>query len=222
MIGGGEGDENRTLLWNEEQTSSLRLMIELSDAHYFAKGGQRACYYHPHDETLCIKIELHEGRASDLRVKEEVDAHERVIRRGQESHSLSFYRGTVATSLGTGYLFDLVREQDGSLSPTLWRAREDIDDELLGELAREFYLSCLNHDYVVGDTHPKNFAVQDRDHLVLIDGLGAVDYRWFYYLARPIRLWKLNRKIGRLCYKQKIPFSFKISLGDYLFRGKRS
>lgn len=196
-------------------------MIELSDAQYFAKGGQRACYYHPHDDSLCIKIELHTGGESDRRVKEELTAHERVIRRGQESHSISFFRGVVETSLGTGYLFDLVRESDGSLSPTLWGARAEIDDALLGRLAEEFYLNSLDHDYVVGDTHPKNFAVQNREHLVLIDGLGAVDYRWFYYLGKPMRLWKLNRKIGRLCFKQKIPFQFKISLADYFFKRKR-
>lgn len=197
-------------------------MIELSDAHYFAKGGQRACYFHPHDEALCIKIELHEGRESDRRVKEELDAHTRVIRRNQESHSVSFYRGEVVTNLGTGYLFDLVREEDGSLSPTLWAARGEISDELLGELAAEFYVSCLAHDHVVGDTHPKNLVVRNREHLVLIDGLGAVDYRWFYYLAKPMRLWKLNRKIGRLCRKQKIPFSFQITLAEFLFKGRRS
>lgn len=196
-------------------------MIELSAVQYFAKGGQRACYYHPDDAALCIKVELHEGDESDRRVREEIDAHTRVIRRGQESHSISFFRGTVATNLGTGYLFDLVRDVDGALSPTLWEARSTIDDELLGVLAQEFYLSCLRHDYVVGDTHPKNFAVQNREHLVLIDGLGAVDYRWFYYLGRPMRLWKLNRKMGRLCHKQKIPFDFKIRLRDYFFGRKR-
>lgn len=214
--------ENKTLLWNENQTRSLRLMLELSSADYFAQGGQRACYFYPERSTLCIKIELHEGPESDSRVKEELDAHERVILRGQESRALSFYRGTVETNLGKGYLFDLVREKDGGLSPTLWAVRSQIDDALLGKLAAEFYLSCLTHDYVVGDTHSKNLVVQNRERLVLVDGLGAVDYRWFYYLAKPCRIWKLNRKLARFCCKQKIPFDFKITLLDYFLKRKLS
>jgi len=39
-------------------------MIDLSNSMPFAKGGNRACYQHPNNKNICLKI-THEGLAKN-------------------------------------------------------------------------------------------------------------------------------------------------------------
>lgn len=173
--------------------------MEIEAESYFAKGRQRACFEVPEQPELCVKVEFTEDQASAVRVKEELQAHRKVLARGDKCSVVSLFRGQVETSLGTGYLFDLIRDLDGKISPTLRSCEEDLGEELVVKLVRDFYEEVVNQQLVIGDLHPKNLVVRDRSQLVLIDGLGAIDHAWLYYAIGPLRVLKLRRKFRRLC-----------------------
>ncbi|WP_411847235.1 YrbL family protein [Roseibacillus persicicus] len=174
-------------------------MIELVQESYFAKGGQRACYEVPGKPDLCVKVEFTEDEASEERVEEELQAHRKVLARGERCPIVALFRGRVETTLGAGYLFDLVRNSDQTISPTLRNCEKELGKESITSLVRAFYHELIQRGLVVGDLHPKNLVVRDRSELVLIDGLGAVNFAWLYYHVGPLRVFKTRRKFRRLC-----------------------
>ena len=174
-------------------------VMELEQDSYFAKGGQRACFEVPDDAGLCVKVEFREDQASLERVEEELKAHRKVLARTETSSVVSIFRGQVETNLGVGYLFDLIRNSDGTIAPTIRNCGEELGQELILKLVKDFYHEIVAQKLVVGDLHPKNLVVKDRSRLVLIDGLGAVNFVWLYYYVGPLRVFKLRRKFRRLC-----------------------
>ncbi len=176
-------------------------MIELKRESYFAKGGQRACYEVPDNPSLCVKVEFTSDKGSRQRVAEELRSHRKVLAREDASTAVALYRGEVETSLGPGCLFDLVREDDGSVSPALSSLKDELSIETKSKLVNEFYQACLQGRYIVGDLHPANLAVQDRKRLVLVDGLGAIRWGWIFEYSKFLHRLKMHRKFRRLCRK---------------------
>lgn len=181
-------------------------MLELIPELRFAEGKKRACYRHPKRDEVCVKVDLQPSSLSQKEAMVEVKAHRRVLKREQSSAILSGFLGIEETNLGTGYLFELIRNEDGSLCSTLRACREELSDSMIKSLVRDFFHTCLENDYVVGDLHPKNVLVQDQRRLVIVDGLGAVDLLPLYYSSRLLRRLKLNRKIRRLCRLLEIAY----------------
>ena len=179
--------------------SNLPHMLNLTAELLFGQGRKRACYHHPEREDVCVKVDLVPSALANKEAAIEVAAHQRVIARGQQSASLSLYLGLEESNLGRADLFQLVRENDGSLSPTLRSCKEELNEDSLRSLLREFYESCYTNDYVIGDLHSQNLLVQNNERLVLVDGLGAVDFLPIYYLSKKLRRMKLNRKMRKLC-----------------------
>lgn len=177
----------------------VREVIELASDSYFAKGGHRACFEVPGEPNLCVKVELTNDPATRERVEEELRGHRKLLAQGVSCPVVSLFRGEVETNLGPGYLFDLVRNEDQSISPTLRNCGKDLGPECVSELVRNFYHEVVSRKLIVGDIHPKNLVVKDRSELVLIDGVGAVNFIWLYYWCGPLRVFKLRRKFRRLC-----------------------
>ncbi|HDQ40792.1 MAG TPA: hypothetical protein ENN39_07165 [Desulfonatronum sp.] len=93
-------------------------MIYLTQDLLFRKGAQRACYRHPSDASLCIKI-LHDPREDSpgqRETREEIAYYAHLQKRGISWEMLPFYHGQVETNFGTGTVFDLVRDRDGNIS----------------------------------------------------------------------------------------------------------
>ena len=191
-------------------------MIVLAEECCFATGSTRACYTHSDWPDSCIKVELDPGETSRRRIRKEIQAHQRVISRGAKSTALSVFQGIEETTLGTGYLFELVRDTNGRLSPTLKSCRNDFTDDELRAMIGQFYRLCVQHNYVIGDLHGENLAVRDRQELVLIDGLGTVDWLPIFYASVILRRVKLNRKILRLCRLLNLSFDPARLPGDHI------
>lgn len=90
-------------------------MIELTDTDIIGEGTRRVCFCHPEDNSRCIKI----PKVTRLGVKQqkrEVKYYQYLIDKGIPTRRITNYYGSVETNRGTGYIYDLVRDENGEIS----------------------------------------------------------------------------------------------------------
>lgn len=144
-------------------------------------GGKRGCYAHPRERALCIKVPFTASGAAEAR--REATYLARVERRHGPLDGAHVARchGSVATTRGTGWLFDRVLDEGtGAPSPTLTDAldeRAHAAESARWEDALERFLRWTAETaLVVRDLTPDNFCVRRTAdgalRLVLIDGIG--------------------------------------------------
>lgn len=202
-----------------EQTQTHHAMqLELDSTLFIAKGRDRACYRHPLEPSLCIKVALRPEKQS---VREKA-YFEFLRKRDTDTTALCTYQGMAETNLGKGHLFELARNQDGTLAPTLKRAIESrqIKKSHLQTKLPAFKRYLTDNRICVKDLSPSNLACQFDAHgdftLSLIDGIGSPNLnpatiRSDYLTRRAIETaWKrLERKINQL-YDPSTPRPFKL------------
>lgn len=155
-----------------------------------ASGGGRHCYAHPIDPALCVKIAHAPRGEKESRLEwQHLASVERWYGKGHARHVVRCF-GPVATSVGTGWLVERVRDADGAraLAPSLLEA---LDRERYAAAASrwqaafaEFAAWVATTPVVVRDLSASNFCVQRRAggtlRLVLVDGFGPKEWlpRW--------------------------------------------
>jgi hypothetical protein len=164
-------------------------------------GRERACYVHPEDPRLAIKIPM--GVVSD-QTQRDLKFYRKLKKRGIKGipHVPDFH-GVCETNLGRGIVVDLIRNYDGEISrPLNWYLAQGVPieefNEFLAELKQSFLqnLIIFNHDMTIGNLLFQRYSSRSAQ-LVAIDGLGdVVAIDWldnFPFLARR----KINRRWKR-------------------------
>jgi hypothetical protein len=177
------------------------------------KGRERACYVHPEDPRLAIKMPM--GEVSD-QTQRDLKFYRKLKKRGIKGipHVPDFH-GLCDTNLGRGIVVDLIRNYDGEISrPLNWYLTQGVPieefDQFLQELKQSFLqnLIIFNHDMTIGNLlFQKTSTASAR--LVAIDGLGdvvAIDWLdHFPFLARR----KINRRWKR--FMARVYRSFEVT-----------
>lgn len=202
---------------NSRQSATLKLTALTP----FASGGNRLCFVHPEDASVCVKVAHPEVSLADKRKRKglkgrfkpasafDENAAERKtllqLRRrigpALEEH-VPRYLGMVDTDLGPGIQVDLIRSQDGSvalpLKQYLWtQGRTAALDAALETFATYWVAhrvpsrALLLHNVVVQDT---GTALK----LWVIDGLGNSDLLPLATLSQTLARRKAERKIADL------------------------
>ena len=161
----------------------------LSDTSLIGRGLSKAVYAHPDDAALCVKIienDNHDWRR-ELSYRKVRKRHELA------GGAIPAYYGPVETTLGEGFLFECIRDYDGTPSATLADMLSGEDGESFAEAALPQLRSLLLEERVIlSDPNPDNFLVQktapDSFRLRVIDGLGThatipLMY-WFDFMAK--------------------------------------
>ena len=157
-------------------------MIFLSDKQFISEGKTRTCYAHPEDKNLCIKVmkPSHEGAQF---LKKEIKYYKKIQKRNKK-YSLSFfakYHGTIETNLGIGYLYDLVRDQNGKVSLPLkhyieTRSINEFPNNLAKTALSDIKQKMVEYKVFGYDVYHENLLCRLKDkkeiELVLIDGIG--------------------------------------------------
>ena len=152
-------------------------MVQLEEKDLIGAGVARWCYAHPTDPALCIKIRRRKRRGRKQQ-RRELETLKRLQARGADLTGISAFRGITRTTLGKGYLYDMIRDQDGEPSRSLrhyfetrpeWRPR-------LVDLLRELRDSLFQERVLFYDLHDGNIQCrigpEDRIDLIVIDGVG--------------------------------------------------
>ena len=163
-------------------------------------GRERACYVHPEDPRLAIKIPTGKEVSQTER---EIKFYKGLKKRGITSHPhLPRYHGLCETSIGPGIVVDMIRNYDGEIArPLNWYLRQGVPieelDPFLQELRESFLqdLIIFNHDLTIGNMLLQKASLGSA-RLIVIDGLGdtvAIDWldRIPYFARQKIkRRWK--------------------------------
>lgn len=154
--------------------------VNIKDCEIIGEGTRRICYAYPDDPSRCIKIPTPDrpGKKQQLR---EVRFYEQLARRGVQTDCIAEYYGTVDTDQGPGYVYEAIRDADGSISSlyidVIGEKAQESPEELRGileELERYFFENLI----VFYDVNPWNIVCQRTSsgklHPYVIDGIGDV------------------------------------------------
>ena len=173
-------------------------MISLEEVKPFAEGGNRACYIHPDNKNLCLKIsksevvkkirsnapwykKLRSEKSFDDNYREERAYQQRAIKKNPQKiwkHLAKWYE-FVETSKGLASCTELITNNDKialNLEEYLFSKgrTKEIDKAL-----KEFEIFLKETKLLTKNIMPHNLAVKEDDYgltLKIIDGLGSMSF----------------------------------------------
>ena len=173
-------------------------MINLQGVIPFAEGGNRICYIHPDDGSLCLKISKTEAikkihhsapwykkirseKSFDDNYREERAYKQRAIKENPQViwKHLAKWHGFVETSEGTASCTELITNNDKvalNLEEYLFSMGRTSEIE---EALKEFETFLLQTKLLTKNIIPHNLAVKENDSglmLKIIDGLGCMSF----------------------------------------------
>ena len=178
-------------------------IIHLDENSYYGKGTHKKCFVHPSNSKLCIKIAYNSGGQKDL--LREINYLKVLQRRKKDYSILPQYYGEIKTNLGTGYVYELIRDYDNAQSLTL----EDIltNQNLFNtmfETVKNMLLflktSLLKNEIITMGLFPENIIFQktapDKYNIRLVNDMGSgvlipLEYHFHYFAkAKVERRWQ--------------------------------
>ncbi len=179
-------------------------LLKLSSELLISSGDNRHCYIHPVDPNKCIKV-LRPDTPAKVNMREK-RYYEVLLKRGISWERLAQYYGTEQTTQGEGLVFELVRDDDGSISKTLDYYLNLNDDQINDEIVRQIDLlqnyfmheSIVFRDLITLNILMKKKSVDDYD-LIVIDGIGHNDALRFCEYSKSVA----RRKIKRIWNRKK-------------------
>ena len=183
-------------------------MIILDESLLIAKGGTRTCYQHPTQKNCLVKVVHVRGIRMYLRTLREIYYTKKY--KSKSFNEIPFYYGTAKTNLGTGYIFEKVKDWNDATSITLLEfiKKNGINEKILAMISK-MYASFLKHRALLHDLHPGNIVVciktkENEPYLILVDGIGNNDFIKICDYSKFFHKKKLNRKFNRLMRKLNI------------------
>lgn len=191
--------------------------IILNDSLHFGSGLNRACYLHPNNKDLCIKV-LH-ARSHIKTQQRELKYFNAIKKRKNISWDMvAPLLEVVETNYGRGVVFEVIRDADGEISKSAKHYLSLNDDKLNKIIIRE--LDKLKHyllkecilftDLNAGNLLMKKLS-DDEYKVILIDGVGHNDflplcnYSKFLSRIKIKRTWNRKRKRWYSRYKSIYP-----------------
>ncbi len=183
-------------------------------------GATRECYLHPHDSTKCVKVLLKKSSATMSALKSEIK-HYAHIKSILGDYVVEYDRQLVQTNKGPGLVCELLREPDGSFSPSLaqYLLKQTFDDDLQMQL-NNFARTLIQNKLFFYDFNAKNFVIQ------VVDGrkkLKYVDLKSFNNSKtwKALRMEKLIPPLGNMKMVRRLKRLYKqLGLDWLLLRSK--
>ena len=174
-------------------------MITLDDSLLVGQGTLRACYQHPDDETLIIKVGRPDRSGGIDANRKEFLSYQKIRQRHDKLEHISHCHGFVETDRGQGLACDCIRDSSGEISQTIWDIvvhDDDCDIDNILEVARTLCDYLIAQDLFLFDINLKNIVLrQSRDNkyrAYAIDLKGPYDNKEFLQLSS--RITYLGRK----------------------------
>jgi len=177
--------------------------IELNEDCLIGTGSRRFCYLYPERPDLCIKIPKPK-RNGYLQQRREVRYYRKLSKKKAPTTHITRYHGTVPTSLGTGYIYDAIRDFDGSVSTHLIDYFRDEPERVSEYLTILKQLECyLFENYIlIYDLSAWNILCRKNEdgslHPYIIDGIGDVVAIPILNLSKVLLRQKLTRRWLRM------------------------
>lgn len=182
-------------------------MINIAPDAFIGEGSHRACYEHPEDINLCIKI----GEIDSIESLRERDCYKILEKREISWDALSLFHGLVETNMGTGAVCELVRDYDGTISksfeyylethPQLTDVTTEEKETLYVEISRaiaQLKIDLLDNTILIRSLLPENVLFkktsENSGRLVVIDNIGNTEFFPISNYSKYFSRRKINRK----------------------------
>jgi len=182
-------------------------MIIIKEEDFIGEGGFQKCYAHPNDKNFCIKVITKD--INTTRLGYEIKYIKKISKRSFNKIEYPFfskYYKKIETNIGTGYIYDLVRDEDtGEVSKTMADYLLDetpkFSDETLQQAFDKLLTLMIKHRVIANDLYSNNICCKVLKNgtieMILIDGLGHKDLipfaEWFRFLTKQ----KVERRVLR-------------------------
>lgn len=179
----------------------------LDNSLLIAKGGERACYVHPNDDTKVIKILYSNLDKHNNQNKLEFIYMNYLKKKKVDISYVTDCYGYIQTNLGEGLVFDRVLDYDGipSKSFRYYLANKMISEELQQKLLDELKNNIQENLILFIDTSLTNIFCQkiadNQYKLIIVDGLGAKRLGIKFFLYRQSKIYtkyKIKRQWAKL------------------------
>jgi hypothetical protein len=169
--------------WNPERPPEIPLKL----SERVGVGGDRECWRHPINPSLCIKV----AKPNPDRFQNAIEFHyaQYLERRNVSGRHMTRVHGWVQTNRGHGLIVDMVQQPDGQPCMTLPDALRSgtITQAEAAGLVGEAFDWLVAHKVVLADCGGGNLLVrwsQQGSYLVFVDGLGARHFGFKYWSRR--------------------------------------
>ena len=183
----------------------MRNIIEIKNEDFIGEGVYQKCYMHPDNDSLCVKISKQDIETT--RLSNEINYWKKISKIKIKKNDYQFfskYRGTLKTNLGTGYVFDLIKnETTNQVSKTLeyylLNPTDEVSDEMLKSEFKQLIGFMIKYKIIANDIRAKNICCKILKNktiqLIHVDGVGHRDFiplvDWFSCLAKK----KIERRL---------------------------
>lgn len=173
----------------------------------------KKCFLHPHNKNLCIKIAYNEGGQKDL--IREINYIDVLKRRHKDYSILPKYFGKVNTNLGTGYVFEIIRDYNNGRTQTLEDFITDLNlfsqnYSLIVSLLKELKEKLYKNEIITMVLFPENILFQKTDEnnyrVRIVNDMGSavlipLEYHFKYFAhTKILRRWKMFLDVLRNKY----------------------
>lgn len=187
--------------------------IQLDDSLLYGQGSHKKCFLHPHNKNLCIKIAYNEGGQKDL--IREINYIDVLKRRHKDYSILPKYFGKVNTNLGTGYVFEIIRDYNNGRTQTLEDFITDLNlfsqnYSLIVSLLKELKEKLYKNEIITMLLFPENILFQKTDEnnyrVRIVNDMGSavlipLEYHFKYFAhTKILRRWKMFLEVLRNKY----------------------
>ena len=179
-------------------------ILQLDDTLLYGQGSHKKCFLHPHNKNLCIKIAYNEGGQKDL--IREINYIDVLKRRHKDYSILPKYFGKVNTNLGTGYVFEIIRDYNNGRTQTLEDFITDLNlfsqnYSLIVRLLKELKEKLYKNEIITMVLFPENILFQKTDEntyrVRVVNDMGSavlipLEYHFKYFAhTKILRRWKM-------------------------------
>lgn len=198
--------------------SLLAKKIVLSSSLLIASGRHRACYQHPEHDGLCIKV--HHPNKDDRETIREVKYYKRIYRNTSSINAIAHYYGTQETNLGTGYVFQLIKDKTGNVANTLdyylKNKHSFLKHQKSMRIAYELFKKTVYKDAIVTMTlKPYNIVYQlgykPHGQFFIIDNLGCANLIPIDYYSSTLARTTLTRRFTDFEQRMMREYHVKLS-----------
>ncbi len=180
-------------------------MILLEDADFIGEGTLRACYVHPENPGLVIKVPVGEKKGKESANFKELKGYHALMCEHIDLLCVSHCYGFVSTNRGQGLVCDCVRDDDGTISKTILdviTAEDGCDFEYIYNVAGGLCSTLKLKDIFIFDINLYNVVLRSRFdgtyQPFIIDLKGRYDNSEFLPLSSYIRYFS-RKKLERRC-----------------------
>ena len=188
-------------------------ILQLDDTLLYGQGSHKKCFLHPHNKNLCIKIAYNEGGQKDL--IREINYIDVLKRRHKDYSILPKYFGKVNTNLGTGYVFEIIRDYNNDRTQTLEDFITDLNlfsqnYSLIVRLLKELKEKLYKNEIITMVLFPENILFQKTDEntyrVRIVNDMGSavlipLEYHFKYFAhTKILRRWKMFLDVLRNKY----------------------